>query len=85
AKTALKSFAKRLRPPPQPVEGGRGYFFEDKYRGNGRFMRAGSSLVVAMGLTGDAEKDAWRLETIEKLYDRMDEASEAKTKAEEAK
>lgn len=82
AKTALAAFTKRLRPAPKAVEGKRGFHFKDKYRGSGQFMQTGSNLAIALGLSGNAEENRWRLETIQAFFDAAEKAAMAKKKLE---
>jgi hypothetical protein len=71
---AEKAFLARLRGALQPAEGEMGSYFSDKYLGKGWLQRRGAFLAMAQGLSGDPEKDGWKLETIKAFHGRVREA-----------
>ncbi|MFH2001503.1 MAG: DUF6599 family protein [Planctomycetota bacterium] len=64
---AEKNLVSKLK--PSPSEDGQGFLFDAKYQGKGRIIRVGPYLILAQGLTGNDEQDAWKHRTIQACID----------------
>jgi hypothetical protein len=53
---------------------GKGYRFDDRYIGNGRFLRVGSRLGIAQGLAGSEAEDEWALRRIGEFFAALERA-----------